>query len=74
MIVVHGGGTAVNDAVAAAGKKTVKINGLRVTDSETLTIAVNTFVDLNEKLTEKFRKKGACALGFSSKQANPVHD
>jgi acetylglutamate kinase len=71
VIVVHGGGTAVNDAVAAAGKKTEKVNGLRVTDSETLAIAVATFVDLNEKLTEKFRAKGGCALGFSSKSANP---
>lgn len=71
VIVVHGGGTAVNDAVAAAGKKTEKINGLRVTDSETLAIAVATFVDLNERLTEKFRAKGGNALGFSSKSANP---
>jgi acetylglutamate kinase len=71
VIVVHGGGNAVNEAVAAAGKTTEKINGLRVTDSETLAIAVATFVDLNEKLTEKFRAKGGRALGFSSKSANP---
>jgi acetylglutamate kinase len=72
VIVVHGGGTAVNDALAAIGKKTEKVNGLRVTDSETLSIAVKTFVELNEELTEKFREKGGNALSFSSKSANPL--
>ncbi|HEY9759789.1 MAG TPA: acetylglutamate kinase [Oculatellaceae cyanobacterium] len=72
VIVVHGGGTAVNDALAAIGKKTEKVNGLRVTDSETLSVAVKTFVELNEQLTERFREKGGNALSFSSKSANPL--
>ena len=72
VIVVHGGGSAVNDALAVVGKKTEKVNGLRVTDSETLSIAVKTFVELNEQLTEKFREKGGNALSFSSKSANPL--
>jgi acetylglutamate kinase len=71
VIVVHGGGTAVNDALAAVGKQTEKVNGLRVTDSETLGIAVKVFTDINEYLSEKFRQKGANALSFCSKSANP---
>jgi acetylglutamate kinase len=71
VIVVHGGGTAVNDALTAVGKKTEKINGLRVTDGETLEIAVKVFTEINDYLAEKFRQKGASALGFCSKSAIP---
>jgi acetylglutamate kinase len=71
VIVVHGGGTAVNDALAAVGKKTEKINGLRVTDCQTLTIAVKVFTDINNYIAEKFRQKGASALGFCAKSAVP---
>jgi acetylglutamate kinase len=72
VIVVHGGGTAVNDALAAIGKKTEKINGLRVTDSETLEIAVKTFMSINEMLTEKLRQRGVQSLSFCSNSANPI--
>ncbi|HEY9733628.1 MAG TPA: acetylglutamate kinase [Drouetiella sp.] len=72
VIVVHGGGTAVNDALAAIGKKTEKINGLRVTDSETLEIAVKTFMTINESLTEKLRQRGIQSLSFCSNSANPI--
>jgi len=71
VIVVHGGGTAVNDALAAVGKETKKIGGLRVTDDETLEIAVKVFSDINEKLCERFRQQGASALGFCAKTAIP---
>ncbi|MBS1991847.1 MAG: acetylglutamate kinase [Cyanobacteria bacterium SZAS LIN-2] len=71
VIVVHGGGTAVNDALAAVGKETKKLNGLRVTDEQTLAIAVKVFTDINNTLIEKFRQKGASALGFCSRTAIP---
>lgn len=71
VVVVHGGGTAVTDSLAAIGKETKKLNGLRVTDEETLAIAVKVFSEINHKLTEKFRQKGASALGFCSQAALP---
>jgi len=71
VIVVHGGGTAVNDALAAIGKETKKVGGLRVTDDETLDIAVKVFSDINEKLCARFRQKGASVLGFCSKTSIP---
>lgn len=72
VIIVHGGGTAVNDALAAIGKKTEKIAGLRVTDSETLQIAVKTFMSINEMMTEKLRQRGIQSLSFCSNSANPI--
>lgn len=71
VIVVHGGGTAVNDALASIGKETKKIDGLRVTDEETLSIAVKVFSEINKKLTEKFRQRGISALSFCSKSEIP---
>jgi len=71
VIVVHGGGTAVNEALAAVGKKTEKVNGLRITDSETLEVAVQTFSGLNQDLTDKFHNKGANSLGFCARSTNP---
>ena len=54
VVLVHGGGTAVNDALLAVGKETKKVGGLRVTDDQTLEIAVDVFSAINEKLTDKF--------------------
>ena len=71
VILVHGGGTAVNDALKAVGKETQKIGGLRVTDDQTLEIAVDVFSKINEMLTDKFLSKGAQALSFCSKTINP---
>ncbi|HNB23003.1 MAG TPA: acetylglutamate kinase [Candidatus Melainabacteria bacterium] len=71
VVLVHGGGTAVNDALKAVGKETKKVGGLRVTDDQTLSIAVDVFSSINEKLTDKFLAKGAQALSFCSKTINP---
>ncbi|MCC7530772.1 MAG: acetylglutamate kinase [Candidatus Melainabacteria bacterium] len=71
VVLVHGGGTAVNDALTAVGKETKKVGGLRVTDDQTLEIAVDVFSAINEKLTDKFLAKGAQALSFCSKAFNP---
>lgn len=71
VVLVHGGGTAVNDALKAVGKETKKVGGLRVTDDQTLAIAVDVFTGINEKLTDKFLAKGAQALSFCSKSINP---
>jgi len=72
VILVHGGGTYVNQALSTIGKTTEKVNGLRVTDDETLSIAVKVFAQLNEKLTEKFLSKGSNALSFCSKSSIPL--
>jgi len=71
VIVVHGGGTMVNDALKAIGKSTTKINGLRVTDAETLELAVDVFSAINKKLCNKFHEKGISALGFCSPSSIP---
>ncbi len=65
VIVVHGGGTAVNDALAAVGKQTNKIDGLRVTDAETLEIAVRVFTEIKRALERKIQTERSQCPGTS---------
>jgi acetylglutamate kinase len=71
LVLVHGGGTSVNDALKALGIETKKIAGLRVTDRQTLAVAVKTFAHLNERIVSQFLSLGQPALGFSSACAIP---
>ncbi len=73
VILVHGGGTAVSDTLAALGKETKKVGGLRITDDQTLAVAVDVFSSINEMLTQKFLDQGAQALSFCSKTINPFN-
>ena len=70
VVLVHGGGTFVNEALKEVGKSTTKIQGLRVTDEETLDIAVRTFSNLNEHLCKKFQEQGVGAISLCSKTHN----
>ena len=72
VVVVHGGGNKVTDALAAIGKKTEKVAGLRVTDTETLNVAVQQFTLLNESLVQKFKDRGVNAMSFCTKSTCPL--
>lgn len=71
LVLVHGGGTSVNDALKAQGIETRKIAGLRVTDRQTLAVAVKTFAHLNERIVSRFLALGQPALGFAGASAIP---
>ena len=49
-IIVHGGGKAISKWVAKAGKEPVFVNGLRVTDAETMEIAEMVLGRVNKNL------------------------
>ena len=65
---VHGGGSAISEAMKAMGKESKFINGLRVTDDETLGIARNVLTGINSELVELIRKEGGDAVGFCDGQ------
>ncbi len=67
-IIVHGGGPEISRAMERAGKQALKVNGLRVTDSETLEIAEMVLVGkINPGLVSKIQKYGGKAVGISGK-------
>jgi N-acetyl-gamma-glutamyl-phosphate reductase / acetylglutamate kinase len=57
-VVVHGGGPQLNDELAKAGVEPQYIGGHRVTDPETLKIAVRVFESANLELSKSLEKGG----------------
>lgn len=73
-VIVHGGGPAINRRLEERGVETRRINGLRVTDAETMKVVEETlFGEVNAQLVEAINRLGGHALGLSAKDANVMH-
>ena len=66
-IVVHGGGKDISKWVSKVGKEPQFINGLRVTDEETMEIADMVLGRVNKKLVTMVQELGVSAAGISGK-------
>lgn len=66
-IIVHGGGKAISKWVEKTGKKAEFINGLRVTDAETMEIAEMVLNRVNKDLVRMVGELGVKAVGISGK-------
>lgn len=66
-IIVHGGGKEISKWVALKGKEPEFINGLRVTDDETMEIAEMVLNKVNKSLVALFESNGVKAVGISGK-------
>lgn len=66
-IVVHGGGKEITKWVNKAGLDTKFVNGLRVTDKETMEIVEMVLNKINKGLVSMMEKLGVHAVGISGK-------
>lgn len=66
-IIVHGGGKAISTWVGKVGKEAEFINGLRVTDAETMEIAEMVLSRVNKQLVTMVEELGVKAIGISGK-------
>lgn len=66
-IIVHGGGKEISKWVAKTGKESQFINGLRVTDAETMEIAEMVLNKVNKRLVTMVQELGVNAVGLSGK-------
>nr|WP_298512199.1 acetylglutamate kinase [uncultured Marvinbryantia sp.] len=66
-IIVHGGGKEITKWVNKAGLETRFVNGLRVTDKETMEIAEMVLNKINKGLVSMMEKLGVHAVGVSGK-------
>lgn len=66
-IIVHGGGKAISQWVGKVGKEAEFINGLRVTDAETMEIAEMVLGRVNKQLVTMVEELGVKAIGISGK-------
>ncbi len=66
IVLVHGGGPEISEMMAKLGKKTEFIDGLRVTDKETVDIAQMVLAGkVNKTLVNLLESKGGKAMGIS---------
>lgn len=68
-IIVHGGGKEISRWVSKVGKEAEFVNGLRVTDEETMEIAEMVLNKVNKSLVAMVEELGVKAVGISGKDA-----
>lgn len=68
-IIVHGGGKEISKWVRLSGKEPEFVNGLRVTDKETMDIAEMVLYKVNKQLVGMMEKIGVQAVGLCGKDA-----
>ncbi len=66
-IIVHGGGKEISGWVKKVGKESEFVNGLRVTDEETMEIAEMVLNRVNKRLVNMVNSLGVNAVGISGK-------
>ncbi|MBI4340700.1 MAG: acetylglutamate kinase [Candidatus Omnitrophica bacterium] len=67
-VLVHGGGPEINRLLAGAGKKSAFVDGLRVTDAETIRIVNRALEEINGRLVKQVEALGGTAMGMTPKQ------
>ena len=66
VVLVHGGGPEINDTMKKLGKEAQFVNGLRVTDKETVDIVQMVLAGkINKTLVNRIQMKGGHAVGLS---------
>jgi acetylglutamate kinase len=71
-VLVHGGGPNISDRMRATGKKADFVDGMRVTDEETLVVVEEELKKLNEIIIQEIRALGAEAVGLNGKEKNLI--
>ena len=66
-VLVHGGGPNISDRMRQSGKKSEFIDGMRVTDEETLKMVEEELKGLNETIVKEIIELGAKAIGLNGK-------
>jgi len=71
-VLVHGGGPNISDRMRASGKKTEFVDGMRVTDEETLNVVEEELQSLNDQIVKEITELGAKAIGLNGKDKNII--
>jgi acetylglutamate kinase len=72
-VVVHGGGPQIEQALARMGKKGEFVQGMRVTDEETMTIVEMVLAgQVNKEIVELINHAGGKAVGLTGQDGNLI--
>ena len=68
-ILIHGGGSAISENMKKRGIEPRFVNGLRVTDRETMKVVEETLGQINREIARDINRLGAQAVGLSGHEA-----
>ena len=71
-IVVHGGGKRINNKLSEVNIKSNFINGLRVTDKDTINIVEDVLIEFNKEIVEALSKLSCKAKRITTKENNII--
>jgi len=72
-VIVHGGGPQIGELMNRLGKESKFVDGLRVTDKETIDIVEMVLVGkINKEIVSHINKNGGRAVGLSGKDGNLI--
>ena len=73
-IIVHGGGPQIGELLKALGKETRFIEGMRVTDQETMDVVEMVLGGkVNKEIVHLINQQGGSAVGLSGKDGDLIH-
>jgi acetylglutamate kinase len=73
-VVVHGGGPQIGDLLKRLGKESEFVQGMRVTDSETMDVVEMVLGGLvNKEIVNLINRKGGNAVGLTGKDGDLIH-
>jgi len=73
-VVVHGGGPQISNLLKRIGKESRFVDGMRVTDSETMDIVEMVLGGLvNKEIVNNINRQGGCAVGLTGKDGDLIH-
>jgi acetylglutamate kinase len=71
-VVVHGGGPQIEGTLEKMGKKSTFVDGMRVTDSETMEIVEMALARVNQEIVGLINQNGGNAIGLSGKDGHLI--
>ena len=71
-IIVHGGGKRINNKLSEVNIKSNFINGLRVTDKDTINIVEDVLIEFNKEIVEALNELACKAKRITSKENNII--
>ena len=71
-IIVHGGGKRINSKLSEVNIKSNFINGLRVTDKDTINIVEDVLIEFNKEIVEALNELDCKAKRITSKENNVI--
>lgn len=68
-ILVHGGGSAITENLKKKGVQSQFVNGLRITDRQTVQVVAETLADINRGIVSDLNRLGAQSVGMMGHEA-----